>query len=519
MKTKNIPLDKIVLHPDYGRNKQVMMSGLGPLIESIMASGQIQPCVVRPTENDTYQLLVGRRRFHALEAIQKKAKDAGTGIEVTIQAVIRNASDLEAIEIMVAENLQRANMTLLESVKEIKRLVELGDAERLSPEALSTKLGRPTYWIKQMMALSQLSKKEIQHYEQNLLFVPTEKLLSKVLALPKEERLISGDQLRQCRNEDEAISRFFGDSIDLTKAPFDYTVICAKCTCNTANTPSLFEDMNEAGAARCINEECYRKKLSEFMLSEITRLANEKPDEPFYVGLSWSDMNHNKPQGLPKNVVFSGNCGSKKEAGKNPVRCYNYSRHKIKAGTFGWIDDPSKKKEPAGKKDSKKEKPKTKDLPPDKQLEVKEERLEGLRMKELALFTKNTINRLTEAPSYFRNYSEYELCTLAIAFGIRHGWENQLNQIGKGLDKWNREMPLDELQNQMFFGMQDQLAEIFSASTGDEALDRVPLMKKAYKLLRWDWDSAVKQAEDLKPEPKSMSKLRDEVALAKKSKK
>ncbi len=85
---------------------------LAELAGSIAASGVIQPIAVRPLKEGRYTLITGERRLLA----SKKA-----GLK-TIPAVIREVSDVQAMEMTIIENLQRADLNPMEQARAFHRL-------------------------------------------------------------------------------------------------------------------------------------------------------------------------------------------------------------------------------------------------------------------------------------------------------------------------------------------------------------------------------------------------------------
>ena len=67
------------------------------LIESISESGVLIPVLIRPDQNDGYEMISGHRRMHA-------AQKAGL---ITIPAIVREMTDDEAVIAMVDANIQR----------------------------------------------------------------------------------------------------------------------------------------------------------------------------------------------------------------------------------------------------------------------------------------------------------------------------------------------------------------------------------------------------------------------------
>ena len=93
---QEIRLDLIDRNP-YQTRGQVDEIALAELAASIQQQGVIQPVVLRPLPGGRYQLMAGERRWMASQRAGKQ----------TVPAVVRAASDEQAMEITIIENLQR----------------------------------------------------------------------------------------------------------------------------------------------------------------------------------------------------------------------------------------------------------------------------------------------------------------------------------------------------------------------------------------------------------------------------
>src|SRR5271170_5668088 len=106
---------------------------LHELADSIKQRGVIQPLVVRPLSGTgdvrRYELIAGERRWRA-------ARAAGL---TTIPAVVREASDQEALEIALIENLQRED---LNAIEEARAYDQLATQFKLTQEQIAEKVGR-----------------------------------------------------------------------------------------------------------------------------------------------------------------------------------------------------------------------------------------------------------------------------------------------------------------------------------------------------------------------------------------
>jgi ParB family chromosome partitioning protein len=87
---------------------------LEELVGSIREVGLLQPVVVRPLGDDTYELVMGERRWRA-------AQEAGLE---TIPAIIRPTEDHDLLRDALLENLHRASLNPLEEAAAYAQLLE-----------------------------------------------------------------------------------------------------------------------------------------------------------------------------------------------------------------------------------------------------------------------------------------------------------------------------------------------------------------------------------------------------------
>lgn len=102
------------------------------LAASIRSQGVIQPLIVRP-KGDEFELIAGERRWRA-------AMKAGLS---HVPVVIRDASDHEALQLALVENLQREDLNPIEEASGYRRLQE---EFHWSQEEMAERIGksRPT---------------------------------------------------------------------------------------------------------------------------------------------------------------------------------------------------------------------------------------------------------------------------------------------------------------------------------------------------------------------------------------
>ncbi len=137
-----IPLDAIERNPLQTR-RHFDETKLDELARSIAASGVVQPIVVKALGGSRYQLIMGERRWLA-------SKLAGVA---TIPAIVREATDAQAMEMTIVENLQRADLNPMEQARAYRRL---GEQFGLTQEQMATRTGKDRASVSNFLRLLRL---------------------------------------------------------------------------------------------------------------------------------------------------------------------------------------------------------------------------------------------------------------------------------------------------------------------------------------------------------------------------
>lgn len=123
-KTVTLRLLDVSPNPDQPR-RQFEDEALAELSASIEKHGILQPLLVRPMPDGSYQIVAGERRWRA-------ARMAGLK---EVPVVIRELSDRETAELALIENLQREDLNPMEEAKGYQYLMEQYD---LTQEQVAT---------------------------------------------------------------------------------------------------------------------------------------------------------------------------------------------------------------------------------------------------------------------------------------------------------------------------------------------------------------------------------------------
>lgn len=138
---REVPVESLRPNP-YQPRKRFTPEALEELAQSIRSSGMLQPIVVRP-RGEGYEILAGERRWRAAQL---------AGLD-QVPVIVREASDAEALEVALVENLLREDLNPLEEADAYHRLLgEFGWTQ----ETLAQRLGRDRSSIANILRLRRL---------------------------------------------------------------------------------------------------------------------------------------------------------------------------------------------------------------------------------------------------------------------------------------------------------------------------------------------------------------------------
>ena len=147
---ENLTLEKVQMlkisrvHPNPNQPRQIFDDDkLQELKKSVKEQGILQPILVRPADNDTYEIIAGERRFRA----------AGLCGLTEIPCIVRNLDDTTTLEVALIENIQRQNLNPLEEAKTYKELME---KYSYTQSRLAEKLGKSRVYVANTLRLLSL---------------------------------------------------------------------------------------------------------------------------------------------------------------------------------------------------------------------------------------------------------------------------------------------------------------------------------------------------------------------------
>ena len=137
-----IPIEQIKPNPDQPR-KRFEKGDLDDLAASISEKGVIQPLIVRSTQDDTFEIVAGERRWRAAQMAKLHE----------LPVIVREFTNVEVLEIAIIENIQRADLNAVEEAMGYRQLM---DRFGHTQEQLATALGKSRSHIANLLRLLNL---------------------------------------------------------------------------------------------------------------------------------------------------------------------------------------------------------------------------------------------------------------------------------------------------------------------------------------------------------------------------
>jgi len=116
---------------------------LHELADSIERNGILQPLVVRPLDATHYEIIAGERRFRAAQLVKL----------TEVPVIIRDVSDIQALEMALVENIQRADLNPIEEAAGYQRLIE---EFKYTQEKLASVVGKSRSHVANLLRLLDL---------------------------------------------------------------------------------------------------------------------------------------------------------------------------------------------------------------------------------------------------------------------------------------------------------------------------------------------------------------------------
>lgn len=233
-------------------------TAMAELVASVQAHGIIQPILVRPVTGAGFELVAGERRYRAAKAAKLK----------TIPAIVRELTDLQALELQVVENLKRADLHPLEEAEGYERLM---NAHGMTADQVGDKIGKSKAYVYARLKLTALCSECRDAFYAGRLNPSTALLVARIpgakLQWQATKEITEPDYRGEplsVRTAAEHIQRNY--MLRLDQAPFstsDADLVkkagaCTTCPKRAGNQPELFGDVEHADT--CTDTTCFAAK-------------------------------------------------------------------------------------------------------------------------------------------------------------------------------------------------------------------------------------------------------------------
>ena len=256
------------IHPSLLNSRKVFdQNYLKELAQSISEQGVIEPIMVRPSEDDMFEIVCGECRY-------RSSIIAGM---TTIPAMIRTLTDDEAIDIMITENLQRRDVSPMEEATAFLQLIE---RRRATIPELAARFGKSEIYIRNRIRLNELIPEFQKLIEHDLIPVTHGLELCKLDTRIQQDLCNSHYKANQYDTwnnitSKELVRRINNISQSFEDASFDLT------DCQTCQFNSLYSDLFSDGD-KCTNKFCFGTKQIKALTDKAIRINNEGGKCIFY---------------------------------------------------------------------------------------------------------------------------------------------------------------------------------------------------------------------------------------------
>jgi ParB family transcriptional regulator, chromosome partitioning protein len=148
---RELPVELVKPNPKQPRTR-FDPEALTGLAASIETSGVVQPLLVRPLADGSYELIAGERRWRAAQQ---------AGLE-KVPAIVRDSERAERLQVALIENMVRED---LNPVEEARACAALVDDLGLSKEELSRRIGRSRPAVSNLIRILDLPDEALELLE------------------------------------------------------------------------------------------------------------------------------------------------------------------------------------------------------------------------------------------------------------------------------------------------------------------------------------------------------------------
>jgi len=142
---QKINISQIIPNPLQPR-KNFKNEELKELSSSIKNQGLIQPIIVKPTDDNQFQIIAGERRWRACQL---------NGMH-EVDCVIKDLDETSVLEAALIENIQREDLNVIEEANAYKGLINI---KNINNESLAKLIGKSPSHVSNILRLLELDKK------------------------------------------------------------------------------------------------------------------------------------------------------------------------------------------------------------------------------------------------------------------------------------------------------------------------------------------------------------------------
>ena len=142
---QKINISQIVPNPLQPR-KNFKNEELKELSSSIKNQGLIQPIIVKPTDDNQFQIIAGERRWRACQL---------NGMH-EVDCVIKDLDETSVLETALIENIQREDLNVIEEANAYKGLINI---KNINNDSLAKLIGKSPSHVSNILRLLELDKK------------------------------------------------------------------------------------------------------------------------------------------------------------------------------------------------------------------------------------------------------------------------------------------------------------------------------------------------------------------------
>jgi ParB family transcriptional regulator, chromosome partitioning protein len=263
---RDLPLDWLIVSPTNPR-KTFDEDAMQELAASIRENGVLQPLLVRPRAERSFEIVFGERRYRGAAMAEKE----------TVPVCIREMTDAQVLEAQLVENLQRQDVHPLHEAQGFAALLRL-EEPKYSIELIAAKCGKSAGYVTSRLRLTELAPAAVDAFTKDEIGLGHALLLAKLqpeqqgeaLTACWQESYAGGTKARRILLPVRHLREWIEHNIllELATAPFskeDATLVpnagsCVECPKRTGHNTLLFDGI-AAQHDSCSDPACYAAKV------------------------------------------------------------------------------------------------------------------------------------------------------------------------------------------------------------------------------------------------------------------